>query len=241
MFLSQKVSNIFMEPASQAWDDKLMKLVQRSTQPSFTIIHNSKKYQVRTVIAAARSMKIRQLLTEDALCDSYKMTADSGPFKFIASFLNGEETNVPNDAVLSSLDAANELRIEEMISELSPRAAGLLRHNNVLHLFQRAWNFGAPCTIFADYIAQNWDEFESKMLELDDDMIDFIMRSNWFGASDDAIRTFIRARLASNTSNPARLLKYLPLREAMQLPGFDANMYREALEGVAAPYGAEHV
>ena len=149
--------------------------------------------------------------------------------------MNGAPIDVPTEHVLFALDVANELGIAEMIAPLAERAEPLLRNTNVFPMLKRAWQFGAPCTVFADYIALHFGEIKGELAGCCDEIVDLVMQSIWFSAPPDEVEQFLMSRENASALPMGVLVKHLPLGKVHNMPGFDPAMYRDAVSACMGP------
>ena len=217
-------------------NEKTAKLIKKSTKEDLVLVHYG-EHRVWKQIAAPKSTRIVQALHEDPLCEKLQVTAGKGPFKTIVDFLNGEPVNVPSEDVLFALDVANELGITEMIEPLTKRVEPLLRNTNVMPIFKRAWQFGAPCTVFADYVAVNFGDLKQELAGCCDEIVDLVMRSVWFSASTEEVERFLLSRGDPSQLPTSVLVNHLPLEKVQDMPGFDAGVYRDAVCACVEPMG----
>jgi hypothetical protein len=197
---------------------------------SFSLVYSGTSYPLSPFYAVTRSGRIRRLLVTDPLLASITVTPHlNGPIDPVINYLNGQELVVADDSLLFICDVAAELLLDEAIDILRPRLRSLVTRNEVLPLFLRAFQFGSDCSMYADYIAAEWLKMNLKLTSLPDDQIDVVLRSPYFTQRSDLIGDWIRGRVNVNEQPNNRLVKYLPPKDILAIPGLNINRLRSAI------------
>jgi hypothetical protein len=160
---------------------------------------------------------IRQLFLSDPFASSITISpvlkGDAAP---VIAHLRGEFLNCPDSQLFFALNVALLLVIESFVDAVIPRVAGLLTVENAIPLFQSAYDAGADCRIFVDYLA---DAGKLKPLRaLSDEQLDLVLLSPLFWKSPEKVTPRLIERIDFGEKPDHRLAKHLCVARLSLLP-----------------------
>jgi hypothetical protein len=200
----------------------------------FFIVSNSSRHQVDGFLASIHSERIARLFAADPYADSITVhPLFPGDIAPVIAALRGEAVDVPDAALLSTIDIAVELLIEPLTDLLNIRVANVLRPEQAVRLLQKAFDCGADCQVFADCVAASLDRNVAQLLS--DEQLDLVLQSLFLKAKPDEVAPILRSRVDFAKHPNHRLAKHLPLKEMMELEGTNLNVLRFAMTRLLPP------
>jgi hypothetical protein len=217
------------QPVTARLDPGLLsQFIAQHPTTEFFIVSTSSRHQVDGFLASIHSEKIAQLFAADPCANSITVhPLFLGDMEPVLAALRGEAVDVPEAALLSTIDIAVELLIEPLVDSLAARATNVLRPEQAVRLLKKAFESGADCRIFADCVAALFNR--SVAAPLSNEQLDLVLQSPFLEATPEDITPILYGRVDFARQPNHRLAKHLPIKEMLNLRGTNLNFFRFAM------------